>query len=242
MGDESKLEEKGAASESCGPPDPSMISPEMKKVYLYVSDTLFEQGRRPSIEEISKGTELPESAVGEILDAFESVYGIYRDPFFKHVIAFYPVSGIPTIHKLIRPEGGRIAYSPCAMDALTLPPTFGKDLEIKSSCRYCDAEISINYGENGTKITEHSPDGIWIWLENRIPSNAPYYLIVCVNSNFFCSKDHLDMWLKEETMERSGKAYSLADAFSATEDWCTYKMYKLVTEGRPWGGKALDEV
>ena len=76
---------------------------------------------------------------------------------------------------------------------------------------------------------------IWIWLENRLPRNAPYYLITCVNTNFFCSKNHLDKWLDEETMERSGKAYSLDEAFAAREDWCTYKMYKLVTEGRPWG-------
>ena len=207
-----------------------------------MSNTLFEKGRRSSVEEIAQNTNLPIEAVEEILDAFEGVYGIYRDPFFKHVIALYPVSGIPTIHKLIRPDGGRIAYSPCAMAALTLPPTFGKDLKVESSCRYCDQEISRSYRENGTKIGDRSPDDIWVWLENRTPSNAPYYLIVCVNSNFFCCMEHLDKWLEEETMERNGKAYSLDEAFAATESWCTYKMYKLVTEGRPWGGKALDEV
>ena len=236
--DAKKMEE----AESCAPPDPSMISPEMRKVYLYVSNTLFEQGRRSSPGEVAQNTGLPVAAVEEILDAFESVYGIYRDPFFKNVIAFYPVAGIPTIHKLIRPDGGRVSYSPCAMDALTLPPTFGKDIRVKSCCRYCDREISIGYGGNGTQIVDRSPDDIWIWLENRLPVNAPYYLIVCVNTNFFCCKNHLDKWLEEETMERSGKAYTLDEAFAATESWCTYKMYKLVTEGRPWGDKALDEV
>ena len=93
----------------------------------------------------------------------------------------------------------------------------------------------MDYGENGSQIVDHSPDDIWIWLENRIPRTAPYYLITCVNTNFFCSKNHLDQWLAEETMERSGKAFSLDEAFAAREDWCTYKMYKLVTEGRPLG-------
>lgn len=32
------------------------------------------------------------------------------------------------------------------------------------------------------------------------------------------------------------------EAFAAFDRWCTYKMYKLVVEGRPWGGKALDQV
>ena len=27
--------------EGCGPPDPSMITPEMRKVYLYVSNTFM---------------------------------------------------------------------------------------------------------------------------------------------------------------------------------------------------------
>ena len=45
--------------EGCGPPDPSMITPEMRKVYLYVSNTLFEKGRRSSLEEIAQNTNLP---------------------------------------------------------------------------------------------------------------------------------------------------------------------------------------
>ena len=65
--DEKKMEE----AESAAPPDPSMISPEMRKVYLYVSDTFFEQGRRPSSEEVAQNTGLPVEAVEAILDAFE---------------------------------------------------------------------------------------------------------------------------------------------------------------------------
>ena len=45
-----------------------------------------------------------------------------------------------------------------------------------------------------------------------------------------------------ETVIHSGKPYSLSEAFAAADRWCTYKMYKLVVEGRPWGGKALDQV
>ena len=65
--DAKKMEE----AESCPPPDPSMISPEMRKVYLYVSNTLFEQGRRSSPGEVAQNTGLPVAAVEEILDAFE---------------------------------------------------------------------------------------------------------------------------------------------------------------------------
>jgi len=234
--------EKNLSEECCGPIDPSMISPVMREVYVFISDTLLNEGRMPSLEEVAGKTEQPMEVVKQVLDGFEGVAGIYRDPFFNNVIAFYPVSAIPTIHKIVRPDGGRIAYSPCAMDALTLAPTLERKLDIRSSCRYCDHEISINYNDDGSKIIGHTPEDIWIWIEDRVPSDAPYYLVVCINTNFFCCKEHLDKWRDEETAIHSGKPYSLSDAFDAFELWCTYKMYKLVVEGRPWGGKALDQI
>jgi len=227
---------------NCGPVDPSMISPPMREIYVFISNTLLEQGRRPSLEEVAEATEYPVEVVNQVLDGFEGVAGIYRDPFFSNIIAFYPVAAIPTIHRIIRPDGGRIAYSPCAMDALTLAPTLERKLDIRSACRYCDNEITVSYNDDGSKITDHTPEDIWIWIEDRVPVDAPYYLVVCINTNFFCCKDHLDKWRAAETIVHSGKAYSLKDAFAASDRWCTYKMYKLVVEGRPWGGKALDEI
>ncbi|HHZ88131.1 MAG TPA: hypothetical protein EYN67_10875 [Flavobacteriales bacterium] len=234
--------ENNSSEECCGPVDPSMISPVMRNVYIYISDTLLKEGRMPSLEEVAGKTKQPLEVIKQVLDGFEGVAGIYRDPFFNNVIAFYPVSAIPTIHKIVRPDGGRIAYSPCAMDALTLAPTLERKLDIKSACRYCDHEILINYNDDGSKIIGHTPDDIWIWIEDRIPSDAPYYLVVCINTNFFCCKEHLDQWRAEETITHSGKPYSLSEAFAAFDLWCTYKMYKLVVEGRPWGGKALDQI
>ena len=234
--------ETNTGEQDCGPVDPSMISAEMRTIYIYISNTLLEEGRRPSLEEVAEKTVQPLEVVKQVLDVFESVAGIYRDPFFKNVIAFYPVAAIPTIHRIVRGDSGRIAYSPCAMDALTLAPTLERMLAIRSACRYCDREISISYNDTGSKITEHTPDDIWIWIEDRIPSDAPYYLVVCINTNFFCCRDHLDKWLAAETIIHSGKPYSLSEAFAAADRWCTYKMYKLVVEGRPWGGKALDQV
>lgn len=232
----------GNCEQSCGPVDPSMISPVMRDVYVYISNTLLEEGRMPSLKEVAEKTEQPLELVNQVLDTFEGVAGIYRDPFFNNVIAFYPVAAIPTIHRILRLDGGRIAYSPCAMDALTLAPTLERKLDIRSACRYCDHEILISYNDDGSKITGHTPEDIWIWIEDRIPGDAPYYLVVCINTNFFCCKDHLDKWRAAETTIHSGKPYSLSDAFAASDQWCTYKMYKLVVEGRAWGDKALDQV
>ncbi len=38
--------ETNTSEQNCGPVDPSMISPEMRKVYVYISNTLLEEGRR----------------------------------------------------------------------------------------------------------------------------------------------------------------------------------------------------
>ena len=160
--------ETNTGEQDCGPVDPSMISAEMRTIYVYISNTLLEEGRRPSLEEVAEKTVQPLEVVKHVLDVFESVAGIYRDPFFKNIIASIR-------WRLSQPsigsyggDSGRIAYSLCAMDALTLAPTLGRMLAIRSACRYCDREISISYNDTGSKITEHTPDDIWIWIEDRI--------------------------------------------------------------------------
>ena len=45
--------------QDCGPVDPSMISAEMRKIYVYISNTLLEEGRRPSLEEVAEKTVQP---------------------------------------------------------------------------------------------------------------------------------------------------------------------------------------
>ena len=67
----------------------------MRKIYVYISNTLLEEGRRPSLEEVAEKTVQPLEVVKQVLDVFESVAGIYRDPVFKNVIAFYPGGGYP---------------------------------------------------------------------------------------------------------------------------------------------------
>ena len=46
--------ETNTADQDCGPVDPSMISAEMRKIYVCISNTLLEEGRRPSLEEVAR--------------------------------------------------------------------------------------------------------------------------------------------------------------------------------------------
>ena len=217
----------------------SFITPEIRATYGYLTNSLWMEGRRPSNEEMAQNTNLPVDTVKAVLDGLEGLFAIYRDDVVNQVIAAYPVAGIATVHRLVK-GSGRIAYSPCAMDAATIAPTFNQDVDVLSSCRFCGKDVRASFTGNGSKLANTSPDGIWLWLEKREPPDA-FFPIVCVNTNFFCTEEHLHIWKEQETLERIGKPISLKESFERSDEWCSYKMYKLIMEGRPWGGSALDE-
>lgn len=225
--------------EEAGAPDPSIVTPEIRAVYASLTGSLFNEGKRPSNEEMAKTAGLSVDMVKQILDGLEGLYAIYRDDVVRQVMAAYPMAGFASAHRLIK-GNGRIAYSPCAMDAVTIGPTVEKDLDVLSSCRFCGKDVRMSFTGNGSKLSKLTPDNIWIWLEKRIPPDH-FFPIVCVNTNFFCSEDHLHIWKEQETLERLGMPISVKEAFERTDEWCSFKMYKLIMEGRPWGDCALDE-
>ena len=80
----------------------------MRKIYVYISNTLLEEGRRPSLEEVAEKTVQPLEVVKQVLDVFESVAGIYRDPVFKREsstwISMFPRLGSSRLPKTSRFE------------------------------------------------------------------------------------------------------------------------------------------
>ena len=68
--------ETNTADQDCGPVDPSMISAEMRKIYVCISNTLLEEGRRPSLEEVAEKTVQPLEVVKQVLDVFEGAYTV----------------------------------------------------------------------------------------------------------------------------------------------------------------------
>jgi len=224
--------------ETCAP-DPSVVTPEIRATYACLTDCLLNEGRRPSNEEMAKKASLSVDQVRQVLDGLEGLYAIYRDDAVKQVVAAYPMAGIPTAHRLLM-GNDRISYTPCAMDAATLGPTIEKDVDVLSSCRFCGKDVRMSFTGNGRKLAKLTPDNLWIWIEKREPPEA-FFPIVCVNTNFFCTEDHLHAWKEQETLERLGMPLSVKEAFERSDEWCSYKMYKLIMEGRPWGACALDE-
>ena len=75
------------------------------------------------------------------------------------VSVVYPVSALPTPHKVTLKDG-RSFYAICAVDSLGSAFTFAQDIIVTSLCSYCQKPISVTI-ENG-EITTFDPNGIFV--------------------------------------------------------------------------------
>lgn len=75
------------------------------------------------------------------------------------VNAVYPVSALPTPHK-VKLNDGRWFYSICAVDSLGSAFVFEQDIVVNSSCSHCQKPVSITI-END-EISTYDPEGICV--------------------------------------------------------------------------------
>jgi hypothetical protein len=71
----------------------------------------------------------------------------------------YPVSALPTPHK-VKLNDGRTFFAICAVDSLGSAFTFAQDIEVTSSCSYCQKPVSVAI-KNG-EISTFDPDTIFV--------------------------------------------------------------------------------
>jgi hypothetical protein len=74
-----------------------------------------------------------------------------------HLNFIYPVSALPTRHKVSLEDGRRFSAM-CAIDAMGAAFTFERNVEIESGCSECEERISVRI-ERG-KLTEVTPSSI----------------------------------------------------------------------------------
>ena len=93
-----------------------------------------------------------------ILCALESKGVIVQDA-DGSVIVVYPVSALPTPHKVTLNDG-RSFYAICAVDSLGSAFVFEQNIVISSSCSYCQKSISVTV-VNG-EISTSDPVNIYV--------------------------------------------------------------------------------
>lgn len=110
----------------------------------------------------------------------------------RSVIAAYPLSAVPTRHRLR--IGRRTAYANCAVDALAVPPMVDEPVRIESACAHCDAAIAV--AAHAGSIIESRPAAPVVFHVSRDCCDAgPAVLSRCPHINFFCDTSHAEIWL-----------------------------------------------
>ena len=75
------------------------------------------------------------------------------------VSVVYPVSALPTPHK-VKLKDGRSFFAICAVDSLGSAFTFAQDIEVTSSCSYCQKPVSVAI--KNVEISTFDPDTIFV--------------------------------------------------------------------------------
>lgn len=124
------------------------------------------------------------------------------------VVAAYPISGVPTRHRLSL--SGSIAYANCAVDALAVPSMVDEPVDIDSGCADCGAAITVRM--NGARtVAAHPQSTVVFYLARDCCEPGPAVLTRCPDINFFCEADHAARWQAAHP-ERSGTVLDLAQA------------------------------
>ncbi len=72
----------------------------------------------------------------------------------RNVNFIYPVSALPTNHKVKLADGSQF-YAMCAIDAIGTHFTFKQDVDIESQCSHCGTEVKISIRDG--KIVDYDP-------------------------------------------------------------------------------------
>jgi len=107
------------------------------------------------------------------------------------VAAAYPLSGVPTQHRVR--HAGTTVYACCAIDALAVPSMVGESATMESRCAHCDQAITVQMRSD--RILSSRPEDVVVFhVARECCGTGPTVLTRCPRINFFCGHDHLSRW------------------------------------------------
>jgi hypothetical protein len=162
-------------------------------------------GRALTQEEMSEklGTNNAEVELG--LKRLEARDAIVLDE-RSEVLAAYPYSNRPTIHKV--EVAGKTVFANCAVDALGIPFMVGEDAIIESECIQCRTPVMVTIQDS--QVQSCVPSDIRVWYTSSQES-LPSLTSQCKSINFFCTQNHLHEW-KRTHPHQIGKPLNLNEA------------------------------
>lgn len=169
------------------------------------------QGRAPSCREIEEVLGLAGTEVQTILRRLHERDILYLEPGCLEIRLAYPFSSVPTRH-VVKFEDwpeAKPVYAQCAVDALGISFMFGHDLSVASSCVHCSKPITLEVRNRMIVTHTPSPETV-VWAGTT--RSGPAATSVCPAINFFCSSDHVAVWLQGQG-DATGSMVSLGEAF-----------------------------
>jgi len=182
------------------------VTPQDSRVLAAVLRRLL-RGERVSPAALSMGTGLGPAEAEAALARLAAVGALYLADGI--VMAAYPLSGVPTRHRLSL--SGSTAYANCAVDALAVPPMVDEPVDIDSTCADCGAAIVVRMSRERI-VAAHPESAVVISLgPSDCRETGPAVLTRCPHINFFCEPGHATRWQTAHP-ERPGTVLTLAQA------------------------------
>jgi len=184
------------------------LTSEEVEVLKCIFETILKTGRTSTIREMRLPLKKSENEIIRVLNELEKKDILLRKKGIQEIVSIYPLSLIPTKHQVIL-ENGRKLFTMCAVDSLGMPIMFNRKAKIISQCEKCKQEITIEIKDEKIAWTSHP--NIMIWSPAR--QIAPAAETCCPMVDFFCSKEHLQEWTKENS-DLIGGISEIEQAFS----------------------------
>ncbi len=135
----------------------SRFNKSQNRIRRYLMNYTINNGQAFNLKDSSEISDefkdMTKEEIKEILDVLISKNGIVVDE-DRNVNFIYPVSALPTNHK-VKLADGRVFYAMCAIDAIGTSFTFKQDVDIDSQCSHCGTNVKISI-RNG-KIVNYEP-------------------------------------------------------------------------------------
>ena len=110
---------------------------------------------------------------------------------------------------------GRELWTWCAIDAVGIPAALREDAEVETTCHGCGAPVRLRF--RAGEIADASHPEARLWNARHEPGRSMAHG-TCGLMNLFCSPEHLDSWLAENS-EARGDAVALAGAAALGRAW-----------------------
>lgn len=168
-----------------------------------------EQGRAPAFGDLARHAGVGETAIWPILASLRARDLVVLDADGERIVGAYPFTDRDTGHRVRL--GDRSLNAMCAIDALGAGAMYGRDVDIRSRCRFCDAPIMITTGDRGRAIEAVDPASAIVWSGVRYGDGCAASSL-CTVIAFFCDDTHLQSWRAERYPKSPGFHLSIDEA------------------------------